>query len=197
MNREPRRAPGSRPLGARSRRRWLRAGLAVVISPFACIPVVGVIFFALRAIGGHPLDGAALDEVRIVSIFAVPIAAIVLIVVGLPVSFLLGRRGRLKLRHFAIAGALVGAAPFAIGEIYETVSRAASFPDAGILRTIQELFLTLPDSLLFPVLGAACGAACAVTYRAIRLDLGLTDAARSGVSEASDAPMSQPGAPGT
>ena len=90
-------------------------GVAATIAPLAVIPGVlfnGVCFYLYGLVVNDASEtiSSNLDAVVVTSLFGVPIAYLLMLVIGLPAAIAANKSGRVKLSWALAAGAIVGAA---------------------------------------------------------------------------------------
>jgi len=134
----------------------MRTVAAIVVAPLAVIPTLSVLFgpWALAHGGARSLFGILMPAV----IVAYPL----LILFGLPMHLALTREGYTRARHYAVAGALLGAIPV-IGYVIVAVMFEAKFALAAMPMAAARNFEWGAIGVL--VFGL-CSTAVALTFRA-------------------------------
>ena len=102
------------------------------------------------------------------ALYATPIALVVVLLAGWPLALLAQKRGRTRMRDFALLGALLGALPFVAYFAYVMGFEAwhvavGSSPASG--REVASGWLAdAPKALAWIALGATCGVASALAF---------------------------------
>ncbi len=142
------------------------AGLvaAVLATPLAIAAVLAI----ADAAGLFGDDGGLIGTVVVFSFYAMPIALVMTAVVGWPLAQQAVRRGRTRMRDFALLGALLGALPFVayfayvMGfEAWQVASRAWPAPGGELAA---RWLADAPQAFAWIALGATCGIASALAF---------------------------------
>jgi hypothetical protein len=148
----------------------MRRLMALLVAPLASGAVyalaAGVVAaLQLQSSATRALIATAL-QVMVGSGIAIVVAFAMTLLLGMPIANALDRRGRGGFRNIVWLGALLGALPFAVFDLYvifaEMGRQSASSAASSLLRDV-------PRALTLAALGAACGAASAWTYWSIVL----------------------------
>lgn len=142
---------------------WVRATL---LAPLAVVPATFLVLVATSFTGGWLFEveslGGALQAALTVVPFAVPIALLATVLVGIPIARTLWRRGRRSLVDFAAAGALIAAAGFMIG--WGTIIITDAYPYSDVWTETRR---STPDAMQWGLLCTLNGAATAMLFRII------------------------------
>jgi hypothetical protein len=107
-----------------------------------------------------------------VAVFASPVAAAVTLVAGLPLALWLERRGDTAPRHFLALGALLGAVPFLLFDLYVFLYELAAAGRHGpghVVAAARRLLADAPTALAWLALGAWSGGCSALAYWRVAL----------------------------
>ena len=129
------------------------------VAAIACVPLAIVIAFAVLAVTGL---GTFVDRgwrdwagsAVIFSIYAVPRALAVGVVIGLPGALIMESAGLISSRAFATLGGLAGLAPFVV---FDLIVAAYRSPQSNALRDLRL-------AAAFAALGAWCGVWASLVY---------------------------------
>ena len=137
----------------------MRTLVAIAVSPLAVIPVL-LLLFGPWAIARWDLRGLSG-----VLVPAVVVAYPMVILFGLPMHFALVQQRATAVRHYALAGALLGAVPV-IGYCVVAIVFEAKFEVAGLAAaTLRNAEWGAIGVVVF----GACSAAVAIAFRTIAL----------------------------
>lgn len=142
------------------------AGLlaAVLATPLA----IAVVLALADAAGLFGDGGGLVGTVVVFSFYAMPIALVMTAVVGWPIARQAVRRGRTRMRDFALLGTLLGALPFAAYFAYVMGFEAwhvasGAWPASGG-ETAARWLADAPQAFAWIALGATCGIASALAF---------------------------------
>lgn len=142
---------------------WVRATL---LAPLAVLPATFLVLLAASLTGGWLFEVESRTDVLQATLmvvpFAVPIALLATIVIGILAARTLWRRGRHSLVDFAAAGALIAAAGFLIGWLYIIIADAYPYSDVW-----TEARRGAPDAMQWGLLCIVNGAATAALFRIV------------------------------
>lgn len=91
-----------------------RVLLALVIAPFATAPGLALSTLIARFAFSDPSNAMVLDHMPYIALIAIPIAAVVLVVVGVPLHLLMSWIGWSSYAVYGAAGCLVGLTVFTV-----------------------------------------------------------------------------------
>jgi hypothetical protein len=153
----------------------MRRFLGVLVAVLTTTVVFGVVLVVLAWFGQGPslvpsrLAAAGLQG--LFALFALPPAAAVAVVLGLPLALRLERHGERGPRPYLLLGAALGIAPFVLFDIYvvgyEFFAAARRGLGDGLLTMIARQSRAVPRALAWLLIGGLCGAASAVAYWAV------------------------------
>ena len=131
------------------------------VAAIACVPLAIVVAFAVLAVAGVGMAPGRdwrdwVGSAVIFSIYAVPIALAMGVVVGLPGALIMESAGVASARAFATLGGFAGVAPFVVFDLIVVAYRPREF-DAW------------RQAVLWAALGAWCGVWAALVYWRIAL----------------------------
>lgn len=146
----------------------VRRMIAVLLAPLATGIVYALIFavlavFQTEAFSQGALLATAIDIALWAGVAAV-VAFAMTVLVGLPLAISLEKRGRDDLRDMVLLGAMLGALPFVVFDVYVVVGELGRHTT---LSAASGVFNDLPRALALAALGVSCGAASGWTYWSI------------------------------
>ena len=142
------------------------AGLlaAVAATPLAIAAVMAV----ADAAGLFGDDQGVVGTIVVFALYATPIALVVALLAGWPLALLALKRGRSRMRDFALLGALLGALPFVAYFAYVMGFEAwhvasGTWPAPGG-EVAARWLADAPQAFAWIALGATCGVASALAF---------------------------------
>jgi hypothetical protein len=148
----------------------MRRLMALLVAPLASGAIYALVAGVVAALhleswSTRAFIATALDIV-VGSGVAIVLAFAMTLLLGMPIANALDRRGRGGFGNIVWLGALLGALPFAVFDLYVIFAEMGRH---SLAIASASLFKDLPRALTLAALGASCGAASAWTYWSIVL----------------------------
>ena len=153
----------------------MRKALGIAVATAATPIAIAALFVILALLGGGWFADKGwklvATSVYTYTLVAVPMALVLSLLVGMPLSSWLAKRGNTRPRAFFILGAAIGALPFLLFDFYviaydllRAYRHGLTDDFWGVLPTLGRFVVDIPVATYWLALGSWCGAWSALAY---------------------------------